>query len=224
MVWGEVMTSKEFVNKAIEISKLQTQYLMGGFGCRLGKDWYNENYYWNKDNKAKLEAKYNTNPITFGFDCVCLIKGILWGFNGDPNKEYGGAVYDKTTDFSVSQMMDTCSDLTTDFYNIEEGELVFLGTNHCGIYIGNGEVIESTPAWKCKVQRTLLPSRNSTNYEKLPVRNWDKHGHTSFIDYNSKNWRMAYEALLKKYDKLEKEFVHLNGKIETIKGVLEDDT
>lgn len=30
---------------------------------------------------------------TFGFDCVCLIKGVLWGWHGDKNAVYGGATY-----------------------------------------------------------------------------------------------------------------------------------
>ena len=54
-----LMTSKKFVEKAIEVSKLSTQYLMGGYGCRLGKDWYDKNYKWNKANAKKLEEKYN---------------------------------------------------------------------------------------------------------------------------------------------------------------------
>ena len=32
---------------------------------------------------------------TFGFDCVCLIKGILWGWNGNLNHVYGGATFVK---------------------------------------------------------------------------------------------------------------------------------
>lgn len=217
-----LMTSKDLVSKAKEIVKLPTQYLVGGFGCRLGKDWYDTTYSWNKANASLLKTKSNTNPITFGFDCVCLIKGILWGFCGDANKTYGGAVYDKSTDYSVGQMMNTCSDISTDFTKIDEGEFLFLGKSHIGIYIGNGEVIESTPAWKCCVQRTLLPSRNTTNYEKLPVRNWDSHGHSSLIDFGTIDYKTAFENLSAKYGKLEIENFQLTGKLEKIKEILKD--
>ncbi len=214
------LTSSELVTEAIKISKLNTQYLSGGFGCRLGKDWYDKSYSWNKSNKALLESKYNTNPITYGFDCVCLFKSIIWNFQGNPDKAYGGAVYDKSTDYSVSQVMSTCAIMDMDFDNIEAGELVFLGKGHMGIYIGNGEVIEATPAWECKVQRTLLPSRNTTNYEKLPVRKWDCHGKCAWIDYESSPYKMAYEKLSQKYGELEAEIVRLNGQINKIKEIL----
>lgn len=215
-----LMTSKELVEKAIATYKLPTQYLSGGYGCRLGKDWYDKTYSWNKANAKKIEEKYNTNPITFGFDCVCLIKGILWGFEGVSNEPYGGAVYDSKTDYSVSEMMRTCPDLSTDFDNIDEGELVFLGNSHTGIYIGNGEVIESTPAWKCCVQRTLLPSRNTTNYEKLPVRKWDMHGHSSLIDYGILDYKKAYEELSERYGMLERENLQLTIKLNKIRKVI----
>jgi len=44
------MKASEFVEKLKYVTTLKTTYLMGGFGCRLGLDWYNENYQWNKDN------------------------------------------------------------------------------------------------------------------------------------------------------------------------------
>ena len=30
----------------------------------------------------------------FGFDCVCLIKSLLWGWNGNEKLPHGGAVYE----------------------------------------------------------------------------------------------------------------------------------
>ena len=199
------MKVDEFVTKAKDTALLQTCYLMGGFGCRLGKDWYNANYTWNKNNAKIIDAHKNTNPITFGFDCVCLVKGILWGFTGNESKEYGGAVYESNNvgDITIAAFKKSCSDLSTDFTkDPEAGELLFLGNSHIGISIGNGEVIESTPAWRCGVQRTLLPSRNTTNYEKLPVRKWDMHGHSSYIDFDDM-WKDAYAKLSNKYAELE---------------------
>ncbi|MBO7322257.1 MAG: hypothetical protein J6U51_01570 [Bacteroidales bacterium] len=212
------MKSERLVETAKAIALMPTQYLMGGYGCRLGLDWYNESFTWNKQNKALIDSKKNTDPITFGFDCVCLIKGILWGFGGYPTQEYGGAVYGSNgvTDMTIAQLQVTCPDLSTNFDNVEPGEFLFLGNNHVGIYIGNGEVIESTPAWKCCVQRTLLPSRNTTNYEKLPVRKWDMHGHSSLIEFPcSVDWKKAYVDISNKYTNLEM-------KIKKIKEVLTD--
>ncbi|MBO7735562.1 MAG: C40 family peptidase [Methanobrevibacter sp.] len=197
-----MMKSQELIERLIKVLDLSTYYVMGGFGARLGKDYVNYSYSYNKNHKSNIEKQYNTSPITFGFDCVCLIKAVLfWGFVGDANKEYGGAKYDGSNDITIASFKKTCAELSTDFSEgaLVPGELVFIGNSHIGLYIGNGEVIESTPAWKCGVQRTLLPWRNTTNYEKLPVRAWDCHGKTSYIDYtpvsNATDWEAAYKKL-----------------------------
>lgn len=190
------MDNIEFMRRARAIATYPTLYVMGGFGCRLGKDWYRTDSGYNKTNAAKIEPYKNTNPLTFGFDCVCLVKGILWGFTGDEKKENGGSKYESNgvPDYSVKQMKAECTDISSDFDEdkLVEGELVFLKDNsHVGIYVGNGEVIESTPAWKGCVQKTLLPSRNSSNYEKLPVRKWDYHGKSKYITYKTKTTAAA---------------------------------
>lgn len=212
------MLNKDFAAKALSVSKLKTSYLAGGFGCRLGIDWYNDQYAWNRDNATILLERSNTNPLTFGFDCVCLIKGILWGFEDNYDKTYGGSVYESNgvPDCSIETLKKSCPELSTDFDNIEIGEILFLGNSHCGIYIGNGEVIESTPAWKCCVQRTLLPWRNSTNYEKLPVRKWDCHGKIKYIDYSDNSDSSDNSEV----EKLKKENAELKEKIESIKKIL----
>ena len=209
------MTVQEFIKRAELMLKTNTCYLQGGFGCRLGKDWYNKDYSWNSSNKTIIQKHTNTKPITFGFDCNGLVKGIIWGFNYDASKEYGGAVYKSNDfpDYSVSALKQNCLKLTTDFGNILPGELVFIGSSHVGIYVGDGEVIESTPAWDCCVQRTLLPSRNTTNYDKLPVRKWDTHGMLAYLD-SEPDWENMYKILSDRYGKLEaklnriKEFVN----------------
>ena len=40
-----------------------------------------------------IKAAANKNPPVYGFDCVNLIKGVLWGWSGDASKTYGGAAY-----------------------------------------------------------------------------------------------------------------------------------
>ena len=177
------MKNDEFVYRMKNVLNMKTYYVMGGYGARLGVDYVNYDLQYNVQHRDQIEKKYNTKPLTMGFDCVCLMKSVLfWGFTGDTSKPFGGAVYDKTTDFSIAEI-EKNSTRSNDFENIEIGEFVFIGNNHIGVYIGNGEVIESTPAWKCGVQRTLLPWRNSTNYEKLPVRAWDFHGKYNKIDF-----------------------------------------
>ena len=86
-----VMTGKELADKATDIARnYKTLYVWGGFGAPL-----------NKANKERYTgpnaAAYNRKPArtelileadsdTFAFDCVGLIKGLLWASVSSPLK------------------------------------------------------------------------------------------------------------------------------------------
>ena len=84
------MTAKAFVDKAVDIAKnYKTLYVMGCFGAPLtgsNVSRYCNNHSYNKNatRTAMIKAAANQSPPVFGFDCVCLIKGILWGWDGTP--------------------------------------------------------------------------------------------------------------------------------------------
>lgn len=176
-----MMTVEKFVSMAKKIAtEYKTLYVMGGIGAPLTSknlQYYTSNYPYNAKpaRKAMIQAACNTNPRTFGFDCVCLVKSILWGFQGDPSKPYGGAEYcsNNVPDINEAGMINVCSKVSTDFTNITVGEVVYM-TGHIGIYVGNGEVVECSPAWKNGVQIT-----------KLPQRKWTKHGFLPYINYGT---------------------------------------
>jgi hypothetical protein len=92
----KVMKAQELVNKAKDIAKnYKTLYVMGCFGAPMNatnKKRYTSNSSYNKQ-ASRVKMINSASSDTFGFDCVCLIKGILWGWNGDKSKTYGGAVY-----------------------------------------------------------------------------------------------------------------------------------
>lgn len=115
----------------------------------------------------------------WGFDCIGLIKGILWGWNGDEDKVYGGAIYGNNgvPDVSADAMIGRCKEVSTNFSSIATGEFLWM-KGHCGIYIGNGRVVESTPSWANGVQITALSARN-----------WLKHGKLPWIEYSVKEVR-----------------------------------
>ena len=119
---------------------------------------------------------------TFGFDCVNLIKGILWGWNGDKNKNYGGAKYkvNGVPDTSADGMIRLCNNVSTDFSNIQPGEAVWTN-GHIGVYIGDGLAVECTPAWKNCVQITACNNPKS-GYN---TRKWKKHGKLPYIQYDN---------------------------------------
>lgn len=123
----------------------------------------------------------------WGFDCIGLIKGVLWGWNGDASKTYGGAVYasNGVPDISADAMIERCKEVSTDFNRIELGEFVWM-KGHCGVYIGSGQVVEASPKWKNGVQVTSLSARL-----------WSKHGKMPYIEYDDKVWAKVTESTVK---------------------------
>lgn len=164
------MTNKEFVRLLENISKMKTYYIKGGFGLVLnasGKKRAINQYKYNADRADKINA---LDPHTFGFDCCGLVKGALWGFTGDSRKTYGGAVYKANAldDVNESGLLKLCKDVSTDMKNIIPGELLYM-SGHCGVYAGDGKVIESTPSGKCGVQITDFKRVKWTKHGKLPI-------------------------------------------------------
>lgn len=179
-----VMKASEFVEKLKDVAEnYKTLYVMGCFGAPMtsaNKKRYVKNHEYNT-NPTRTKLINAASEDTFGFDCVCLIKAVLWGWNGDKSKTYGGAKY-KTNgvpDISADSMIKVCSDLSTDFDNIQVGEAVWT-TGHIGIYIGDGLVVECTPAWKNKVQITACNSAKPG----YSTRKWKKHGKLPYIEYD----------------------------------------
>ena len=177
------MTNKELVKKLIDVANnYKTLYVMGCFGAPMtetNKTRYCNNHSYNKN--ATRQAMINAaTSDTFGFDCVNLIKGILWGWNGDKSKTYGGAQYaiNGVPDVSADGMIAKCLNVSTDFSNIEIGESVWC-PGHIGVYIGDGLAVECSPAWKNCVQITSCNCAKS-GYNR---RDWVKHGKLPYITY-----------------------------------------
>lgn len=176
------MTNKEFVKKLKDIANnYKTLYVMGCFGAPMteaNKTRYINHTYNKQTSRQKMIKAASAD--TFGFDCVCLIKGVLWGWNGDRYATYGGAKYtaNGVPDISADSMITKCSELSTDFSKIEIGEAVWM-SGHIGVYIGDGLAVECSPAWKNGVQITSC-NCNKNGYNR---RNWTKHGKLPYIEY-----------------------------------------
>lgn len=184
-----MMKASELVSKALSIAKnRKTLYVMGCFGAPMtaaNKKRYTTNHSYNKA-AARVKMINAASADTFGFDCVCLIKGILWGWNGDQNKTYGGAVYasNGVPDIGADQMITKCPDASaTGWASMEPGEVVWT-TGHIGIYIGDGLAVECTPKWKNCVQITAVANIGSKG--GYNARTWKKHGHIPYVEYDGK--------------------------------------
>lgn len=177
------MNNQEFANKLIEIAtKYKTLYVMGCFGQAMndyGKNRYTQNHSYNKQ-ASRTKHIMNATADTFGFDCVCLIKGVLWGWNGDTKGLYGGAKYasNGVPDIGADSIIKKCSNVSTDFTKIEIGELVHM-KGHVGVYVGNGLAVECTPKWSNNVQLTAC-NCDVAGYNR---RNWTSHGFLPYVEY-----------------------------------------
>ena len=155
------MLVKEFIDKLELALREPSKYQSGGWGKYDGK-------YWN-------------------WDCICLIKGILWGWNADKTKPRGGgAVYasNGVPDIGENTMINQCKNVSSDFTNIKKGEMVWLD-GHAGVYVGDGNVIEATAGWNTfKVIKSQIgPNGERTYNGKTGSANWQKHGFLPYVDY-----------------------------------------
>lgn len=185
---GKKMTAKELVEKAIDIAKNHnTVYMWGVFGAPVmesviaGKAKQYPSWY-----TASKQAAFRRliGKGYFGFDCVCLIKGILWGWSGDSSKSYGGAAYasNGVPDIGADTMISKCSGVsTTGWGNMEIGEALWC-SGHIGLYIGGGLAVECTPAWENKVQITAV--KNIGSKAGYNARQWTKHGKLPYVTYD----------------------------------------
>lgn len=182
-----IKTGKELATACLNVAtNFKTLYVMGCFGAPMttsNKSRYINHHSYNQ--KASRKAMINeATEDTFGFDCVCLVKGLLWDWNGGCDKIYGGATYatNGVPDIGTEQMIGVCKDVSTNFSNIAVGELLWM-TGHVGIYIGDGLAVECTPSWKNCVQVTaVLNIGSKSGYNG---RKWTKHGKLPYVTYDA---------------------------------------
>jgi hypothetical protein len=184
------MKASEFVAKLKDVAQnYKTLYVMGCFGAPLtggNVSRYCNNHAYNKQaaRTKMIKAAANQNPPVFGFDCVCLIKGILWGWNGDASKTYGGASYavNGVPDIGADTMITKCKGVSTNFSNVEVGEALWC-SGHIGVYIGGGLAVECSPAFDNDVQITAV--KNMGTKSGYNARTWTKHGKLPYIEYDN---------------------------------------
>lgn len=211
-----VMTAAYLADMAQTIANsYKTLYVKGCFGAPLTEAAKIRYIAANSYNAtAARKTKINSaDSRTFGFDCVCLIKAILWGWCGNYGANYGGATYasNSVPDVDTEGMLNLCSDVKTEGWaDMVPGEVVWL-SGHIGIYIGDGKAVECTPSWEDKVQVTAVA--NIGKISGYNSRTWTKHGKLPFIDYSAVTTEkvndegdddMTVEELSKKFAEMRK--------------------
>ena len=156
------MNAAELVNKHIDIANnYKTVYMWGCFGMPVTENIIREKAaqypgWYTAAKQAELRKLIGKGY--FGFDCVNLTKGILWGWNGSQNAIYGGAKYagNGVPDVSADGMISKCKNVSTGNWEaLVPGEGLWM-PGHWGLYIGGGLAVECTPVWKNGVQVTAV--------------------------------------------------------------------
>ena len=169
------MTNKEFVSQAKTIVNCNTAYGKGTFGQKWTKTLANQKKkqypdFYTDSVIASLNKKAETSTL-YVFDCVGLIKGIIWEWEKVKYKSNG------LDDVSDQGLWDKyCTNKSKDFSNIMPGEIMHI-KGHVGIYIGDGKVIECTNKWS----KNVLVS--SINKGDKYYRAWTEHGKFNLLTY-----------------------------------------
>lgn len=173
------MKVSTFITNLKKAESKETRYASGGIGQKL-----------TATNRSSLISRYPSNakrglPVDsncYAFDCIGLIKAVLWGWTPTKNISYcsnGVPDVDETSFFK-----NYCSNHTSDFSKVENGYAVWM-KGHIGVVIdaANNLVIEASPKWKNGVQITSIgnlggkPGYNS--------RNWTSCGKIKFVEYDT---------------------------------------
>ena len=197
-----IKTAAELAEKCVWVAQnFKTLYVRGCFGAPMNdknKKRYCNNHSYNKQ-ASRTKMIQAASADTFGFDCVCLIKGLLWGWEGDTSKTYGGAAYksNDVPDKNADGMIAVCDGISEDFTDIRVGEVVWM-KGHIGVYIGDGLAVECTPKWGNCVQITAVHNIGKKN--GYNGRTWTKHGKLPYVTYEEetipmtnavKEWQLA---------------------------------
>lgn len=184
-----ILTGAEFAAACRNLAEnYKTLYVLGCFGAPMTDQ--NKTRYINAQSfnagPARKAAIQAAGADTFGFDCVCMIKGLLWGWNGDTGRVYGGAGYavNGVPDLGADSMIAVCREVSTDFSTILPGEAVWI-SGHIGVYAGDGLAVECTYRWADGVQITAV--HNIGARAGYNGRVWTKHGKLPWLDYTIEN-------------------------------------
>lgn len=209
------MTGKELAAKARAAAGCKTLYINGCFGAPMtaaNKKRYANNTAYNR--RSERQAKiYAAALDCFGFDCCGLIKGLLWGWTGDPSKIYGGAVYKSNgvPDLSEAGLWAACSSKSSIWGDqMPAGAFLYM-PGHCGIYLSNGLAAEATPKWADGVQITAVANFLETK-PGYNSRAWTAWGLLPWIDYTAPD---PLPANVKEFNLI------CNGKDKTARGIYE---
>lgn len=176
------MKVNDFIAKLKNADTARTRYVTGGIGQPL-----------TKANRDRLIAQYPKNasrdlPVDsncWAFDCIGVIKAILWGWSNTKYGSNGVPDTDETTFFNKY-----CTEQTTDFTQARDGWAVWT-KGHIGVIIDADKhlAVECTPKWDNGVQITAVGNLGAV--KGYNTRTWTKCAKISFVDYGTNKTETA---------------------------------
>lgn len=192
------MKNTEFVQKAKEALNYKTIYAWGGFGNRATLSRINQfsarypSYY-----SSGLINYLKANQDGYMVDCCGLIKSVFMGCI--PNVEYQSK-YDRDSDgITIGNATEAGSINTLP----EIPGILLQMEGHCGIYLGDGKVLESTPN-----EAIAKRKYGGVCISNLSDRKWLKWAKSKWIEYEEEQVTptskidviyQAYDNVLKKF-------------------------
>ena len=165
---GKIMTNLELIARMKELLNEPNYYGSGGSSW---SSWVNGGWY---------------------VDCTCSIKAILWGgrfIAANRGRAHAGCNYGSNgvPDFTPASCVNWTGATRGNFKNLLPGEILLMTSHgHAGLYIGNGQVIEVTPAWTGGTPGCQI-SQIGSNGERVKngrqVYSWEYHGKIPVVDY-----------------------------------------
>lgn len=177
----KIMKVKKFLDTAKAIASDNTVYALGCYGQTVTKSILDSK----RNQSSRLKEWYDSDCphakglswyeylLTFvdkgyqAYDCVCYIKGILWGSSATKCGTYKA---NDVPDLGANEFFKVCTDKTSNLSNLKPGMCVWF-SGHVGIVLDSKHVLEAAPSLG-KVAVT------SITYQK-----WKQAGYIPWVDY-----------------------------------------
>lgn len=167
----------------------KSKYVKGGYGQLLTSSFLNKH---KKDSWFKEKSKQNSSMTNYEYlmqfadqgwyctDCVCLLKGVLWGFDG--NGHTGSVGANGVADSTDKQFYDMCYgkiDISggKNYDKLKPGMILYTDTpsGHVGT------------VWKVDGKNSVViesaPSTDGTANTSITYQNWKGAGYSPYIIY-----------------------------------------
>lgn len=181
-------TNYEFIEYLKNILKKNTVYMWGEYGRLVTSSTINSKknqYPTHYDNDKVKLLKTLINKNYYAYDCAGLIKSYWMSDYGTNNVKYNKK-YDKDAyGITIGN--------ATEIGNIENipeipGLLLYM-KGHCGIYIGNNQVIECTSN-----EKYVKRSGGGVGITKLTDRKWEKWVKSKWLNYENSNYYIVKQG------------------------------